>query len=107
MSEAMVLNSTHIVLTWSPPGDAINPALLNYIILVKNGATTLAQLVTSVNETRAIVTSSLLSTCDTNLIIQPMCSTTAGRGNAGTCILEYMKVLTYIRLVFRSALVYH
>eukprot|EP00731_Ephydatia_muelleri_P011676 Em0006g570a len=75
---AMVLNTTHFLLTWSPPGDAINPALLNYIVVVRNGSAKQTQFATSVNETRAIVLLSLLSKCDTNFIIQPMCSTTAG-----------------------------
>ena len=117
MAEAMVLNSTHVVLTWSPPGDAIDPVLLNYIVVVRNGSATLAQLATPVNETRAIVSSSLLSTCDTYLIIQPICSTTAGRGDTGIFIEHawsphiyvymYMYLVRVIRCVFHSALVYY
>ena len=80
---AMVLNTTHFLLTWSPPGDAINPALLNYIVVVRNGSAKQTQFATSVNETRAIVLLSLLSKCDTNFIIQPMCSTTAGSKTTG------------------------
>ena len=75
---AIGLNSTHVLLTWGPPGDAINPALLNYIVVIRNGSATRGQLVTAVNETSAIVSLSLLSKCDTSFIIQPMCSTTAG-----------------------------
>ena len=88
---AMVLNTTHFLLTWSPPGDAINPALLNYIVVVRNGSAAQTQFATSVNETRAIVLLTLLSKCDTNFIIQPMCSTTAGSKTTGI-----QQVLVYI-----------
>ena len=114
---ATAFNSTHLLLAWSPPGDAVGPGILNYVVEVRNGSpAALALINTSTNETRTFVPFSALSVCDALFVIRPMCATTAGRETSGissvglyvwrhACMSIYITTCnsTYILFIYHSA----